>query len=87
MRISGTPAPKPSKPLQIEPTTETPHVIIANVVAKICHGIRDIRAGRLNDRAIITLVHEASGVAKRDIKAVIDALDHLEDTYLKKATI
>jgi len=70
--------------IEITPSTETPPAVVANCIATISRGVRELRAGRLNDRAIVTLVHEACGVARRDIKAVINALESLEATYLKK---
>lgn len=74
-------------PPKIVPTQETPEVILANCIAHISRSIRALRAGRLTDRAIVTLVHDDTKVSKRTIEAVLNSLDHLEQTYLKKATV
>jgi len=72
-----------NKFLTIQPSAETPPAVVANCIATISHGIRALRAGRLNDRAIVTLVHDDTGVSRKTIQAVIDSLEHLEQTYLK----
>lgn len=74
-------------PPKIIPTTETPDAILANCIAHISRSVRDLRAGRLTDKAIVTLVHDDTGIGKGTIKTVIDSLEHLERTYLKKATV
>jgi len=74
-------------PPKIVPTPETPEVILANCIAHISRCMRDLRAGRLTDKAIVTLVHDDTGISKRIIKDVILSLESLERTYLKKATV
>lgn len=71
-------------PPKIVPTPETPVEILSNCIAHISRSVRDMRAGRLTDKAIITLVHDDTGIPKRTINAVITSLEYLERTYLKE---
>ena len=57
---------------------------IAEHIAAVAAGIRKLRAGRLNEKALTILLHHASGVSHRDIRAVLDAAASLDTTYLKK---
>lgn len=68
----------------IKPTETAPAEIIADSVVAIAEGIRKLRAGRLNDRAIVLLINDVCGVAKRDIKLVLDSITSLDSTFLKK---
>lgn len=63
---------------------EVPTEIIASSIQVIADGVKKMRAGRLTDKAIVLLLHHASGVSQRDIKNVIDHMEKLAATYLKK---
>lgn len=74
------------KPIAVE--------VLAHAITEIAQGVRKLRAGPLNDAALVLLIEHAaprpSGgyrvtkVGKREIKAVLDGIDALEATYLKK---
>lgn len=73
------------KPVPIE--------VIAEAIVAISEGIRKLRAGPLNDRALILLIqHAAPAVGGRyqntqlsikDIKATLEGIESLEREYLK----
>lgn len=58
--------------------------IIAESVLKISQGIKKIQAGRLNSKALDILVAHASGLGQREVRLVLDALESLEEKYLRK---
>jgi hypothetical protein len=62
---------------------ETPSEVLAAAIVEMSQGVKRLRAGRLNERAIVLLVHASTSVAQRDIKAVLNALESLEVEYLK----
>jgi len=64
--------------------TEAPTEIIADSIVSISEGIRKLRSGRLNDRAIVILIHHVCGIGQREIRSVLDAMETLESNYLKK---
>jgi hypothetical protein len=66
------------------PEKEIATEVIAESIVAISDGIKKLRAGRLNDRALVLLLHDVTGVARRDIKVVLDGLQSLESTYIKK---
>lgn len=69
----------------IAPDPEIPVEVLARSVRDIAEGMRKILDGRLNSNAIVLLVSEASGVGRKDVKAVLDATAALGERYLKKA--
>jgi len=75
------------------PENEVPTEILADAIVAISQGVRKLRAGRLNDKALCMLIaHAAPGVGPRgykpvsqkEVRAVLDGIDSLEATYLKK---
>jgi hypothetical protein len=66
----------PDKPVATE-------ILAENIVA-LADGVRKLRSGRLNDKAIVLLLHHSCGVKMTDIKAVFHGIETLEATYLKK---
>lgn len=66
-------------------TTEDPITteVIAESIKKISDGMKQIKAGRLNDKAIIYLLHKSSGVSQDKIKKILNSLESLEMEYLK----
>lgn len=62
-------------------------IIAANIQA-IAQGMRNLRRGSLNERALVVLLYEAipkgGKVAHREIRAVLNAMDDLERLYVKK---
>lgn len=70
-----------ARQLENEPATEA----IADSVIAISAAIKKLRAGRLNDRAIIVLLQGAdNSLSVRSIKAVFDGLQDLEKNYIRK---
>lgn len=61
-----------------------PTEILAESIQAIADGMRKIRQGRLNDRALTVLLKDATGVPLYEIKRVLDGIEGLSDTYLKK---
>lgn len=61
-----------------------PTEVIAKSIRDIAAGIKQIRAGALNDKALVMLIQHASGVNQREVKNVLWALDNLAAQYLKK---
>lgn len=66
--------------------------IIATSIVAIAAAVRRMRSGRLNDTALVLLVHHACPSSGRmrgrpgiaEVRAVLAGLDALERTYLKK---
>lgn len=75
-----------TKPVKIvqQPTKEIATEVIAAHILAISEGIKKLRGGQLNDRAIRTLLHSSTGVAVRDIIAVMDGLEGLAAAYLRR---
>jgi hypothetical protein len=76
------------KKLKIEkdPENEIPVQILEQAILDISSGLRKIRSGRLNDRAIILLVQYSVGTAvvtQAQVKAVLDAATNLDRHYFK----
>jgi len=71
-----------------------PVEVLAQSIIAIAQGVRKLRAGPLNDNALVLLIEHAAPrpsngyrvnkVGKREIKAVLDGIDALEATYLRK---
>jgi len=70
-----------------------PVEIIADSIVSISDGLRKLRAGRLNDRALILLIQHASPMAgagrlrkpisAKEVRAVLEGIESLEREYLK----
>lgn len=63
-----------------------PVKIIEDAIVEIAAGMRAINNTRLTRKAVVVLLHDYSKLAKRDIEAVLDAMENLEAAYLKKAS-
>lgn len=71
---------KPDKEVTVE--------VLAASIRAIDDGMKQLRAGRLNDRALVILVAHtpacrAEGVGTPAIRAVIDGLNQLAKEYLR----
>lgn len=62
-----------------------PVEIIEQSIVEIAQAMKKINSTRLTRRAIVTLIHANSRVNKGDIEIVLNNLDELERTWLKKA--
>lgn len=60
-----------------------PVEVLAESIKTISDGIKKLRAGRLNDKAITFLVHKSSGVATETVRRVIQGMENLERDFLK----
>lgn len=79
---------KPRKfPVKQDPEKPIAAEVIASSIVEIAAGMRKINETRLTRRAIITLIHERSKVPRTQIEAVLDNLDSLETTWLKKKAV
>lgn len=59
--------------------------IVTSCIVEIAWGMKQLNATRLTRRAIVTLIHEHSKIARKHIEIVLDNLDSLEETtWLKK---
>lgn len=78
-----------------EKEKQVPIEVLADSIVQISQGIKKLRSGRLNDRALMLLIqHAAPNVSARSrlytplsikaIKAVFEGIESLEATYLKK---
>jgi|GEM_PF-4753256 hypothetical protein len=74
---------KKTKIVQRENADEIPVEIIADSIVEISAGIKKMRSGRLNDKAIVHLIHKSCNVAGHTILAVMNAMEELEKEYLK----
>lgn len=68
------------------PDEPVPTEVLADSIKEIAEGIRHLRTGRLNDRALILLIQDAAAgpLSKSDIRLVLDSIDSLEKTFLRK---
>lgn len=77
-----------------EKQDEVPVEVIASAIVSISEGIKKLRAGRLTDKALVLLIQHAAPGKKRgfgskpvsagEVRAVLEGLDNLEATFLKK---
>ena len=70
------------------PKDEVPVEIIADALVAISAGITKLRAGRLNDKALLMLIQHACPASDRpsisSIRTVLDAVESLRSEYVKK---
>lgn len=65
------------------PNNEVPVEVLADAIVEVSRAARQLLASRLTKRAIVLLLHESSGVGKRDIQYVLDHAANLAAVYLK----
>lgn len=63
-----------------------PTEVLAQEIQNISSGIRKLRQGRLNDRALLLLIQNSvpGSISIKTIRDVLDSIESLEQTYLKK---
>lgn len=75
------------------PENEVPTEILADAIVAIAAGVKKLRSGRLADRTLYMLIADAApwikgrpmrSVGVKDVKAVLDGIEALEKTHLKK---
>lgn len=57
--------------------------ILAEAIVRIGEGFDALAKSGMNKKAIIVLIHDATGLAKRDIVTVLDALPRLRGWYCR----
>lgn len=62
---------------------ETVEIIAASIV-KLSQIGQDLNKSALNERAIVVLLHDLTGLPYREIKLVLNSLAELEKHYTKK---
>jgi hypothetical protein len=58
---------------------------LAESVRKIEKGMKELNSAGLNRKAIVVLLAESTGVARRDINAVLNGLESLGAEYLEQS--
>lgn len=58
--------------------------MLAQSIVEIGSAMKKLNASRLNRKALILLVSKSSGQSQTATERVLDSLDQLEATYLKK---
>lgn len=58
---------------------------IATNIAKLSRQVSSLLNGRLKREAIIILLAQMTKLPKRDIEYVLNAIESMEDVYLKKS--
>lgn len=57
--------------------------ILAEAIVRIGDGMKKLTESGLNEKAIVVLLHDATGLSKRDIKTVLDAQRRLAGWYCR----
>ncbi|KKN88825.1 hypothetical protein LCGC14_0244320 [marine sediment metagenome] len=78
--------PRPKKELKnshvtVDNDTEEPLSIIVSSLHKVADGFDQINESGLKRRAIVLLLHDATGVGKKDIMSILDAAPLLVERY------
>ena len=61
--------------------TDDPLEVIVSSLHKVATGIDKINKSGLRRRTVVLLLHDATGVGKRDIEHILDAAPLLVDRY------
>jgi hypothetical protein len=71
--------------VKVEQNPEEPveRPVLATAIKAISFHMERLVKSGLNERAIVCLVHDYSGVGKPDIRAVLDSLKNLERMFCK----
>jgi len=65
------------------PGKEVPAEVIASAIVDIGKAMKKLSASRLEREAVVLLIAHDSGVAARNVRHVLTALDDLEMRWLK----
>lgn len=75
------------------PENEVAAEVLADSIVAISVGIKKLRAGRFNEKALMLLIQHAAPtvgynkkVSVTDIRSTLDGIESLERIYLKKAS-
>lgn len=64
-------------------TDPVPYVVLAQSIAEIADAMKKIRATRLRQDTLVTLLAHTTKLPRKDITYVLNALDSLEIAHLK----
>lgn len=73
-----------------KPADEVPTEVLATAVLSISEGIKRLRAGRLNDRALVLLIQNAAPThnyrkpSQGEVEAVLAGMEQLEAAFIRK---
>lgn len=67
-----------------DPNNEVPAEVLATAIVNVSRAAQQLLSSRLTKRAIVILLHESSGVGKRDIEYVLDHAASLAAVYIKQ---
>lgn len=73
-----------NKPVVVK-QDETPTEVMSAAIVEISKAVRQMRAGRLNDKALVLLIAHYSGEPQRTVKVVLNAIENLEREYVRPA--
>jgi hypothetical protein len=73
----------PSRAVKIVNDTEVPADVIAQSIVDLAAAAKKLLGTRLRRDTLILLLHDMSGVGKRDIGYVLNSLEQLEGRYVK----
>lgn len=62
---------------------EVPTEVLATSIVAISNSMKELKQGRLNNRALLTLLQASTGLPKRDIENVLSGLENLERDYVR----
>lgn len=62
---------------------DEPFTVVANSIVKLADGIAAMNNSGLTDRAIIVLLHDSTGVNKKEIVKILKAAPLLAERYLR----
>lgn len=68
----------------IQTEKEVPFEIIAQSIVDINKSMKTLEQSRLTRKAVVSLIHDNSKLPKRTIEIVLNNLESLEVTWLKK---
>lgn len=64
-----------------DPENEVPKDVLATEICKLSDSINKLILSGLNERAVIVLLQDATGIPKKKIQAVIQAIGQLRVDY------
>jgi len=62
---------------------DEPFSVVASSIVKLAEGITAINESGLSNRAIVLMLHDATGVNKKEIIKILDAAPLLAERYLR----
>jgi hypothetical protein len=65
-----------------DPAKDVPAEVMAQAIVDISESMKKIASTRLTRKAIVALIHDRSGIAKRTIDIVLDNMEDLEKVWL-----